>query len=141
MNIVKRFDQYDENNLFFCEPIKNNIMNDGNFIRILYSTPNFTLNGIYLLVNINDIACEKYYLKYKCTFNVNTHKNIIDNLKLIEDDILKKWFDKITGCICQTEWHKDIFINTHPILKDKIHIINNGLSLEKFKYKLKYVYS
>jgi len=91
MNIVKRFDQYDENNLFFCEPIKNNIMNDGNFIRILYSTPNFTLNGIYLLVNINDIACEKYYLKYKCTFNVNTHKNIIDNLKLIEDDILKKY--------------------------------------------------
>ena len=52
MNIVKRIDQYDENNCFFCEPIKNNVMNDGNFIRIIYSTHNFTLNGIYLLLTL-----------------------------------------------------------------------------------------
>jgi len=91
MNIVKRLDQYDDNNLFFCEPIKNNVMNDGNFIRILYSTPYFTLNGIYFIVTLHDIICEKYYLKYKCTFNVSMHKNIIDNIKLIEDDILKKY--------------------------------------------------
>jgi hypothetical protein len=91
MNIVKRIDQYDDNNLFFCEPIKNNVMNDGNFIRILYSTNKFTLNGIYLLVTINDIICEKYYLKYRCTFNVSMHKDMIDNIKVIEEDILKKY--------------------------------------------------
>jgi len=91
MNIVKRIDQYDENNLFFCDPIKNNVMNDGNFIRILYSTPCFTLNGIYLLVTLHDIMCEKYYLKYRCTFNVNYHKDTIDNIKVIEEDILKKY--------------------------------------------------
>jgi len=91
MNIVKRLDQYDDNNIFFCEPIKNNIMNDGNFIRILYSSINFTLNGIYLLINIHDIICEKYYMKYKCTFNVSSHKDMIDNLKVIEEDILKKY--------------------------------------------------
>jgi len=91
MNIVKRLDQYDDNNIFFCEPIKNNIMNDGNFIRILYSSSNFTLNGIYLLISIHDIICEKYYMKYKCTFNVSNHKDIIDNLKVIEEDILKKY--------------------------------------------------
>ena len=91
MNIVKRTDQYDENNLFFCEPIKNNVMNDGNFIRILYSTPNFTLNGIYLLVTLYDIMCEKYFLKYRCTFNVAMHKDIINNIKVIEEDILKKY--------------------------------------------------
>ena len=91
MNFVKRIDQYDDNNIFFCEPIKNNIMNDGNFIRILYSSINFTLNGIYLLINIHDIMCEKYYMKYKCTFNVFNHKDMIDNLKVIEEDILKKY--------------------------------------------------
>ena len=91
MNIVKRVDQYNDNNLFFCEPIKNNIMNDGNFIRILYSTSNFTLNGIYLLIHIHDIICEKYYLKYRCTFNVSMHKDMIDNIKIIEEDILKKY--------------------------------------------------
>lgn len=90
MNIVKRIDQYDENNCFFCEAIKNNVMNDGNFIRIIYSTHNITLNGIYLLLTLNDITSEKYYTKYRCNFNVLNHKDIIDNLKIIEEELLKK---------------------------------------------------
>jgi len=90
MNIVKHIDQYNENNIFFCEPIKNNIMNEGNFIRILYSTNTIVLNGIYLLVSLNDISCDKYYNKYKCVFNTNQHKDIIDSLKNIEENILKK---------------------------------------------------
>jgi Zn-dependent M16 (insulinase) family peptidase len=96
MNIVKRIDQYNKNNIFFCEPIKNNVMNEGNFIRIIYSTHNVTLNGIYLLVTLNDITCDKYYTKYRCNFNVIHHKEIIDNLKIIEEELLKKTeiFDK-----------------------------------------------
>lgn len=90
MNIVKRIEQYNENNIFFCEPIKNNIMNDGNFIRILYSTHNILLNGIYLFISLNDITCEKYYNKYRCNFNPINHKDIIDNIKIIEEGILKK---------------------------------------------------
>lgn len=90
MNIVKRLDQYDNNNIFFCDPIKNNIMNDGNFIRILYSNNYFVLNGIYLLITLTDITCEKYYNKYKCSFNVNIHKEIIENLKIMEEELLKK---------------------------------------------------
>jgi len=91
MNIVKRIDQYDDNNIFFCEPTKNNVMNEGNFIRILYSTNNFVLNGIYLLVTFNDIICEKYYSKYRCCFNVNTHSDVINNIKIIEEELLKKY--------------------------------------------------
>ena len=70
MNLVKQFNQYNNNNVVFCEPIKNNIMIDGNFIRILYSNENMTLNGIYLFVNLKDIFFEKYYNKYKCIFNI-----------------------------------------------------------------------
>ena len=91
MNLVKSFEQYNDKNVFFCEPIKNNIMSDGNFIRILYSTQNFILNGIYLLVNLHDITCEKFYNKYKCNFNILNHKDIIDNLKKIEEELLKKY--------------------------------------------------
>ena len=91
MNLVKLIEQYDNNNIFFCEPIKNNIMNNGNFIRILYSTPNMILNGIYLLINLNEVYCEKYYNKYKCNFSVSTHKDIVDKIKIIEEDILKKY--------------------------------------------------
>jgi len=96
MNLVKSIEQYNHNNVVFCDPIKNNIMNDGNFIRILYSTGIMTLNGVYLLINLSDIVCEKYYNKFKCTFNVFNHKEIIENLKLIEEDLLKKYkTDKI----------------------------------------------
>ena len=91
MNIVKRIDQYDDNNIFFCEPTKNNVMNEGNFIRILYSTNNFVLNGIYLIVTFNEILCEKYYSKYRCCFNVNTHIDTINSIKIIEEEILKKY--------------------------------------------------
>jgi hypothetical protein len=91
MNLVKSIEQYNHKNTFFCEPVKNNIMSDGSFIRILYSTQHFMLNGIYLLVNFNDITCEKFYNKYKCNFNILNHKDIIDNLKIIEEDLLKKY--------------------------------------------------
>jgi len=91
MNLVKSIEQYNDKNTFFCEPIKNNIMTDGNFIRILYSTQHFILNGIYLLVNFHDITCEKFYNKYKCNFNILNHKDIIDNLKKIEEELLKKY--------------------------------------------------
>jgi hypothetical protein len=90
MNIVKTLDQYDENCIYFCDPIKNNVMNEGNFIRILYSTPTFVLNGVYLLIRLNDIIVEKYYNKYKCIFNVNNHKDVIEGVKTIEDNLLKK---------------------------------------------------
>jgi hypothetical protein len=91
MNIVNRIDQYHEDNIFFCDPIKNNIMNDGNFIRIMYSTDTIVLNGIYLLLTLNDVICEKYYNKYKCMFNTNTHKDLIESIKIIEEQIVKKY--------------------------------------------------
>jgi hypothetical protein len=116
MNIVKRIDQYDENNVFFCEPIKNNIMNDGNFIRIIYSTHNLVLNGIYLLVIFNDIICEKYYTKFRCIFTASLHKDIIDNLKIIEEDLLKK--SEITNKIPQFKIYEQIKNGNIKIFND-----------------------
>jgi hypothetical protein len=66
-------------------------MTEGKFIRILYSNDHITLNGVYILIDLYDILCEKYYNKYKCIFNIINHKEIIDSLKLIEEEILKKY--------------------------------------------------
>ena len=90
MNIVTTLDQYDNNSVYFSEPIKNNIMNDGYFLRIIYSTPSFILNGIYISININHITIEKYYNKFKCSFDINIYKDLIDQLYSIEDNIIKK---------------------------------------------------
>ena len=90
MNLVKNIEQYEENNIFFCEPIKNNIMNDGRFIRILYSNNILVLNGIYIYISFNDIVIEKHYNKYKCIFNTTLYKKLISGIKTIEENILTK---------------------------------------------------
>lgn len=90
MNIVKSVEQFDNNNIFFCEPIKNNIMNDGNFIRILYSNNYMTLNGVFIYINLSNITIEKQFNKVKCIFNVATYKKLIEDIKNIEENILTK---------------------------------------------------
>ena len=54
---------------------------------------------------------------------------------LDSNSILNKWNTKINGCICQTEWHKHIFLEKYPELNNKITVINNGIPLDKFIYK------
>jgi len=90
MNIVKNIDQYNEDCVYFYEPIKNNIMNNGNFIRIIYSTSLFVLNGIYINININYLSIDKYYNKYKCSFDTNQYRDLIDKLRIIEEGLIKK---------------------------------------------------
>lgn len=90
MNFVKNLNQYNKGNVYFCEPIKNNIMNEGTFIRILYSTHNVVFNGIYLLISFTDVNIDKYYNKYKCSFNINTNREILENIRIIENELLQK---------------------------------------------------
>jgi hypothetical protein len=62
------------------------------------------------------------------------------------NSILKKWDKKINGCICQTKWHKDLFYNQYPTLRNKLNIINNGIVIDKFinkpiKISNRFIYS
>jgi hypothetical protein len=88
--LVKNIEQYNEDNVYFLEPIKNNIMNNGNFIRIIYSTSLFVLNGIYININLNYTSVDKYYNKYKCSFDTNQYKELIEKLRIIEEGLIKK---------------------------------------------------
>jgi hypothetical protein len=90
MNIIKKLEQFNKDYIYFCEPIKNNIINDGTFIRILYSNELFVMNGIYLSIFFQNLTIEKYYNKYKCNFDTFIHKDLIDKMRQIEYDILGK---------------------------------------------------
>jgi Zn-dependent M16 (insulinase) family peptidase len=128
MNIVKTIDQYNENYVYFCEPIKNNIMNEGNFIRILYSTPLFVLNGIYVSVNIGHLAIEKYYNKFKCTFDTNQHKEIVDKLRVVEEGILKKV--NINGKLPQHKIYEQLKNGNIKVFSETFEKINNTFLLK-----------
>jgi hypothetical protein len=78
--LVKSIDQFNNSNIFFSQPIKNNIINDSNFIRIKYSS-NVTFNGIYLYIS--------FINKNKCFIDIHLNKELIEKIKNIEQDILK----------------------------------------------------
>jgi hypothetical protein len=128
MNIVKTIEQYNEDHVYFCDPIRNNIMNEGTFIRIMYSTPLFVLNGIYLLIYINHISIDKYYNKFKCTFDVNQYRDIIEKLYIIEDGILKKC--NIRGKLPQYKIYEQLKNGNIKIFSDSIEKINNNFLLK-----------
>ena len=64
MNLILDRNKYSINNIYFNECVKNTIMNDSNFIRIIYSNKDLILNGIHIKINIykeiNQIKSDNY---------------------------------------------------------------------------------
>ena len=72
MNLVLDENNYNINNIFFYEPVKNTVMDDSKFIRIIYSDEFVILNGLYLKIDISN-------------------KNTSNYLEQVERDILSKF--------------------------------------------------
>jgi hypothetical protein len=128
MNIIKNIEQYSDDCVYFCDPIKNTIMNDGNFIRILYSTPLFILNGIYLAVMINQLTVERYFNKYKCAFDIANNMETIHRIKHIEETILSKI--KINGKMPQYKVYEQIRNGNIKVFADNIDEVTNKFLLK-----------
>jgi hypothetical protein len=128
MNIVKNIDQYNEDNVYFLEPIKNNIMNNGNFIRIIYSTSLFILNGIYININLNCPSVDKYYNKYKCSFDTIQYRELIEKLRVIEEGLIKKI--SILGKIPQFKIYEQLKNGNIKVFSDTSDKIGNTFLLK-----------
>jgi hypothetical protein len=103
-------------------------MNDGNFIRILYSTPLFILNGIYLAVMINQLTVERYFNKYKCAFDIANNMETIHRIKHIEETILSKI--KINGKMPQYKVYEQIRNGNIKVFADNIDEVTNKFLLK-----------
>jgi len=90
MNIVLPLDTFDVNNVFYQEQVKNTVMDNSQFIRLVYSDNSLMLNGIYLQFTLSVIAVEKSFNKFKCTFNKAASQAVIMALSAIEHDLLMK---------------------------------------------------
>ena len=90
MNLSETLVQHNSDYVFFCEPIRNNIMDNSLFHRLVYSTPLFVLNGIYVILPITQYSIDKFYNKYKCSFDTNIYKDVIENIGNIEKTLLTK---------------------------------------------------
>lgn len=91
MNIVITHNQYNNNNIYFNEPIQNTIMDNSKFIKILYSNENIMLNGLFLLMPIKNNIYENYFKKIKVSYDVNHNRDILLHMYNIEHNILSKY--------------------------------------------------
>lgn len=76
MNLVLDYDTLNTNNIYFNDSIKNTIMDNSKFIRILYSDENIILNGLFLKI-------------YKIeNININI---MLEKINLIENNLLSRY--------------------------------------------------
>ena len=76
---------FNENNLYFSDGIKNTIINNGKFIRLHYTNNTTIFNGIYIFVPL--ILINKDHSNY-----INIKKNNYTNLLIdVEKKILNKY--------------------------------------------------
>tara|TARA_Y100000996_G_scaffold250726_1_gene197234 strand:+ start:188 stop:640 length:453 start_codon:yes stop_codon:yes gene_type:complete len=90
MNLVINYDKIDPNYIFFQEAVRNTVMDNSNFIRVLYSNELLTLNGIFIEFSLRNVYFEQYFAKYKCTFNSNENNDVVSKVSSIEQQILNK---------------------------------------------------
>lgn len=86
-NAIMNINQYNGNCIFFCEPIKNNVMSEGEFSRIIYASQHVTMNGIFLQIPFVVSSVSKYYSKYKYTIELT---NELELIRALEVNILSK---------------------------------------------------
>lgn len=90
MNIAIDIDEFSIENVFFQEPVKNTVMDDSNFIRALYSTDLLVLNGIFIKITLKTTAVERYFNKFKCSFDIAANRDEISKIVMLESMILQR---------------------------------------------------
>ena len=142
MNLVQQINQYNIENVFYSEAIKNNIICDSNFIRIIYSTSSISLNGITLSIPIVTPTIEKYFNKYKCTFNIITNNQIIEQLITLECNLLNMYLckDKIPQYkISEQMQNGNIHFFANNLKKNNLYILKiSGIWFNETTYGLTY---
>lgn len=100
MYISLNTNQYDINNVIISEKTKNNIMTNGDFYRLYYSTEDIILNGLHISFELKNISIEKYFNKIKCIFDNNDYNNnTVFLLKNIEKRLLERYKGINRDCV------------------------------------------
>ncbi len=77
MNLALDCNLYNINYIFFYDPVKNTVMDDSKFIRIIYSDENIILNGLYLKI-----------------VKIDNSNEMLNEIDTIEKNILEKYNSK-----------------------------------------------
>ena len=93
MNIVQQLNQFNIDHIIYNEPIKNTVIDNSKFIRLITSDENIIINGVYLYISLK---CNVYNnikeQKQRFIFDKQTNLLCITLLNQIEEQLLYKCF-------------------------------------------------
>jgi len=89
MNIVLTPITYDTANIFYSNPIKNNIIENGKFMRIIYSNSFVSLNNILIIIPIV-MQNDKQYTRYTCHFDPAANTSALQFVRKMEEELLER---------------------------------------------------
>jgi len=98
---------------FFNDPIKNNIVAEGNFSKLYFSNDLMCLNGLHLILPLTYTKLEKYYNKYKCYLDTTysgLNGEVFKELRNLETTILKCYSSQKTPAYKLCEQLKNDYI-------------------------------
>jgi hypothetical protein len=90
MNISLNKEDFSIDNVYFNEPIRNSIIENSSFIRVIYSNELMAINGIYIKIDFDNVTKTNDFSKQKINININDNLKIINYIKSIEIEILEK---------------------------------------------------
>lgn len=92
MNFVDTIDNFNIKHVYFTNSLENTVMDNGIFSKILYSTEEISINGIYLVCNFTNTHIEKIGVnKFKVMWNKEKNKELMNKITCIESELLKKY--------------------------------------------------
>lgn len=90
MNVVIGLADFDPDAVFFHAPVKNTIMPNSNFIRVLYSTDYFVLTNILLEVEFVVDGVTRYFERRRHSFDPERNRAVIAKIEAVERTMLER---------------------------------------------------
>ena len=88
MNLIIPIEKFDKKNIVYSDDMENKFLFNSKFVKVIYSTPIFTLQSLIVSFQLKDYYLEDFFDKQKCFFNKSKNKEIIEKMINIEYEIL-----------------------------------------------------
>lgn len=112
------------------------------YINNVYYVHTNNLKHVINIFSFETIIVSRYLAFFELFPNAKTKQTyiwahdteLVSNIPNMTDrQIIQKYNSKINGCVCLTQWHKNLFEKKYPELQDKIFVINNGINEKLFE--------
>jgi len=143
MYAVIPFEIYTPTNVILLEPMRNKVIAQSKFIKLLYSNSLFTMNGIFIDFTFNNMSIHKNHTKWRHSFNINGHDNkqIVDNIIKIENELLNLiHIPQTKKKICQDQLLNQYITLNNQCKSGNVILKISGIWISNTEYGLSFKY-